>query len=89
MSFLENLRKKPRRQKQLILIGTLIFTAILLLFGFFLSLKYSFSKIDFSNIPKPGFIKNYLREMKEEIKKSKEDLKVINEKIEKGEKENK
>lgn len=86
MSFLEKIRKKPEKTRKRILFFFTIITIIFLIIGFFLSVKYNLSRINFSNFPRPSFERDYLREIKEKLEKEKENLKGAKEKIEESEK---
>ncbi len=74
MSFLEKIRKKPKKTKKIILFSVLIFVLLLLIIGFFLNLKYSFSRINFTNPFEINFSQDYKREIEEKFLKLKEDI---------------
>lgn len=86
MSFLEKIRKKPEKTKKKILLISTIITIILLIIGFYFSLKYNLSNIDFSNIPRPNFERDYFKEMRKKLEGEKKNLKELEEKIKEGEK---
>lgn len=74
MSFLDQIKKKPEKERKRILWISVFFVAFILIIFLFLNLKYSLSKINFSDFKGPQINTEELKKAKEEIKKLREDL---------------
>lgn len=74
MSFLEKIRKKSEKEKKKILWTSVLGIAIILVFIWFLVMKYNFSRINFNNLKLPDLDMGEFKESKEGLNKLKKDL---------------